>query len=246
MNSKQTYIGIAIIVFIFGLLTIPKIIERVRNGQIVDHDRLNVVQAKSIENPTEGLAYINIDGNDKKVPSFKLINQTRDTITPWNYKGKVFVVEFFFTRCPDICIPMSHNLIEIQNEFLDRKDFGIVSITIDPEHDTPEVLKDYAKTYGAVHPNWNYLTGSMEDIYKIANEGFNLNAQVNPNLEGSFIHSGLFALVDQNGFIRSRYDQYGNPLVYYRGSIPSDDESNEEGETQQIDILIEDIKDLLK
>ncbi len=232
----------AVIVLIFGIIVIPNIIERAKNGDIV-RDKVATLDTK--EGGEGELAYININGEDRKVPAFKLIDQNRDTITDQSYKGKVFLVEFFFTRCPDICIPMSKNLIEIQDEFMDRDDFGIASITIDPEYDTPGILKKYAAAYGAVHPNWHYLTGNRDVIYDLSNIGFNINVQANPNLEASFTHSGLFALVDQNGFIRSRYDKYGNPLVYYRGSIPRGDTA-EGHETPQIDILIHDIKKLLK
>lgn len=244
MTKKQTYIGIAIIVLIFGFISVKNIIKRVNEGDVV---RGEVAAIDKGDNSAESgeLSYITINGKDRKVPEFKLIDQNNDTITDKSYRGKVFLVEFFFTRCPDICIPMSKNLIEIQNEFADREDFGIASISIDPEYDTPEVLKKYAAAYGAVHPNWHYLTGDRETIYDLSNIGFNINAQANPNLEASFTHSGLFALVDQNGFIRSRLDDFGNPLVYYRGNIPRG-EVKDGQEDPQIDILITDIKKLLK
>ena len=89
------------------------------------------------------------------------------------------------------------------------------------------------------------MTGDRKEIYELANVGFNLLAQENPNIEGNFQHSGLFALVDQNGFIRSRRDEFGNPLIYYRGFIPYGAPEVEGEETSQIDILIEDINKLL-
>lgn len=81
---------------------------------------------------------------------------------------------------------MSKNLLEIQKEFKDSDKFGIASISIDPEHDTPEVLKAYAKEYGAIYPHWNFLTGSKDSIYTMANEKFGLLAQANPNVKDSF------------------------------------------------------------
>lgn len=244
MNKKKTYIGIAVIVFIFGIIVIPKIIDRLKRGEVVQNDRLNVAKLDSKENDGE-LSYININGKDRKVPNFEFVNQNGDTISEDTYKGKVFLVEFFFTRCPTICIPMNQNLVMIQNTFKDNPDFGIASFSIDPEHDTPEVLKEYADRYGVTDPDWHMMTGDREDIYELANVGFNLLAQENPEIEGNFQHSGLFALVDQNGFIRSRKDEFGNPLIYYRGFIPQGAEEVEGEETSQIDILIEDIKKLL-
>lgn len=244
MNRKKTYIGIAVIVLIFGFIVIPKIIDRIMRGDVVENDRMNVAKLDT-EEETGELSYININGKDRKVPHFEFVNQNNDTITEESYKGKVFLVEFFFTRCPTICIPMNKNLVLIQNTFKDNPDFGIASFSIDPEHDTPEVLKEYADRYGITDPDWNMMTGDRETIYELANVGFNLLAQENPNVEGNFQHSGLFALVDQNGFIRSRKDEFGNPLIYYRGFIPQGAEVVEGEETSQIDILIEDINKLL-
>lgn len=244
MNRKKTYIGIAVIVLIFGFIVIPKIIDRLMRGDVVENDRMNVATLDTEEDTGE-LSYININGKDRKVPHFEFVNQNRDTITEETYKGKVFLVEFFFTRCPTICIPMNKNLVLIQNTFKDNANFGIASFSIDPEHDTPEVLKEYADRYGVTDPDWNMMTGDRETIYELANVGFNLLAQENPNIDGNFQHSGLFALVDQNGFIRSRKDEFGNPLIYYRGFIPQGAEVAEGEETSQIDILIEDINKLL-
>lgn len=246
MNRKKTYIGIAVVVLIFGILVLPNIFERIKNNTAVESTRLNVANIDRKESPKGQLSYITINGKDRRVPEFKFINQEGDTITDKDYRGKVFLVEFFFTRCKTICIPMNANLVEIQNVFKEDPNFGIVSFTIDPEHDTPEVLQEYATRYGVTDPDWNFLTGNREEIHKLATEGFNLLAQENPDLEDDFQHSGLFALVDQNGFIRSRMDNFGNPLIYYRGFVPPGTEVQEGEETSQIDILIEDIKLLLK
>lgn len=245
MNSKQTYIGIAIIVLVFGIFAIPKIIDRIKTGDVVENDRLNVVNLDTKETDEGELSYIQINGKDRRVPPFEFVNQNGDTISDTSYRGKVFLVEFFFTRCTDICIPMSKNLLEIQEKYKDNDRFGIASISIDPEHDTPEVLKKYAEKYGAIYPHWNFLTGNRDTIYTLANEKFGLLAQANPKIEDSFIHSGLFALVDQNGFIRSRRDDFGNPKIYYRGFIPSDAELGPDDETSEVPILVEDINKLL-
>ena len=245
MNKKQTYIGIAVVVLIFGFFAIPKIIQRIKTGTVVENDRLNVSQLNTKGTDKGDLSYISINGKDRRVPHFELLNQNGDTITDLSYRGKVFLVEFFFTRCTDICIPMSKNLLKIQRRYKNNDDFGIASISIDPEHDTPQVLKQYAADYAATYPHWNFLTGRKDSIYTMANEKFGLLAQANPQIESSFIHSGLFALVDQNGFIRSRLDEFGNPKIYYRGSIPSDAQIGQDDETSEINILVEDIDKLL-
>ena len=242
---KNTYIGIAFIVLIFGILFIPKIFNRFANGDVVRGGRMHAV-GESEQKFTDELLYIPINGKDKKVPAFTFVDQDKDTISDKDYRGKVFLVEFFFTRCTDICIPMSHNLQEIATMFEDKPNFGIASFSIDPEHDTPDVLKKYAADYGVTNPNWHFMTGDRADILKLSNEGFYLATNTEDDLENGLYHSGLFALIDQNGFIRSRPDNTGNnPKPYYRGSVPRNAIVSDGEEAPEIDMLIEDIKKLL-
>lgn len=241
--KKSSYIGVSLIILIFGIIFIPRIIDTVGTGNVVEADRLNV--PKKAAN-TEDLAYIVQYDEKKKIPDFSFVNQHGDTITNEDYLGKVYVVEFFFTTCPDICPIMNKNLIEVQEEFKGEEDFGIVSITIDPKHDTPEVLKNYAENYGVTNPNWNFLTGDREEIYNLANNGFGIFASSDEAGTGSFAHSGLFALIDEEGYVRSRLDPYGNPIFAYRGSVERNKSFVEGEEEPQINILIEDIKILLE
>jgi protein SCO1/2 len=135
---------------------------------------------------------------------------------------------------------MNKNMKKIEAQFGSRSDFGIASFTIDPTHDTPSVLKEYAESYDVFSQNWHFLTGDKEKIYALANQGFNIFASVNPRVEGGFEHQGYFALIDKKGNIRSRTDQFNNPIVYYMGL------DQEHVEIQEVDLLIEDIKKLLK
>ena len=89
------------------------------------------------------------------------------------------------------------------------------------------------------------MTGDKEQIYDLANNGFNIFAAEMPDSPGGFEHSGLFALVDKKGYLRSRADEFGNPIIYYRGAITEKQGENDHGETEQISILKEDIKRLL-
>ena len=179
------------------------------------------------------------------VPHFSFVNQDGKVITNNDYKGKVYIVEFFFTTCPTICPKMNANLIKIQNEFTGFNNFGVASFTINPEHDTSEVLKAYAEKYGVTNPNWNLMTGNQEDIYKLANEGFNLYTAQDDSVAGGFEHSGNLALIDKNGFIRSRVVN-GNPIIFYNGMISESEKEDETGMQQEITILKEDISKLLK
>lgn len=240
MNKKYTYVWISLIVLIFGIIVIPRIVERLSSNTVVENDRLN----SSPNN--EELSYILLDGKKRKVPSFEFINQDSVIVSDTDYLGKVFVVDFFFTRCPSICPVMTTNLVAVQDQFRNEKDFALASFSITPEFDTPSVLRTYAKKYGIEDSNWNLMTGDKEAIYKLANAGFNIFAAEMPDVPGGFEHSGLFALVDKEGYLRSRVDEFGNPIVYYRGAILEEKGINDQGEEEEIGILKADIKKLLK
>lgn len=252
MMSKKTnysYVGIAFIILVFGIIFVPKIIDRINKDDITREDnRSKVVSTSMIERKgtKSDLVYLEINDKPKKVPVFSFTNQNGKTITNEDYLGKVYVVEFFFTTCPTICPIMNRNLVEVQSAFKDFENFGVASFSITPIIDTPEVLKAYANSYGITNLNWNLMTGNEETIYKLANEGFNLYTAKDNTVEGGFEHSGNFALIDKEGFIRSRQDNFGNPLIFYNGLIPEVDGADEEGIPQEITILKEDIAKLLK
>ena len=240
--KKYSYVGISFIILIFGIIFVPKIVDRIKDTSVVKNDRM------SAENPVanEKLAYIKINGEPKKVPDFAFLNQDSLLITNHDYKGKVYVVDFFFTSCPTICPKMTSNLVYLQNKLKDYEDFGIASFSINPKYDTPTRLKVYEERYKITDPDWNLLTGDREDIYDLANAGFNIYAAENPDVPGGFEHNGYFALIDRDGYIRSRYDASGNPIIYYRGTIGVDEKVDDNGEEEQINILLNDIKKLLE
>ena len=208
--KNKSYIGISFIILVFGIIFIPKIINRIKNDDVTKIDRLNTPgQSETSEDLLVKIG---------KAPKFSLTNQNSETITNKNYEGKVYLIEFFFSTCPTICPIMNKNMVELQNHFEENQnDFGIVSITINPAFDTSEVLNQHAQHLGVKNPNWNFLTGDKEYIYNLANKGFSIFAGENKESEGGFEHSGLFALIDKNGNIRSRKDDFGNPIVYYDG-----------------------------
>ncbi len=206
-ENKYSYIGISLVILVFGIFVVYELQSRYGGSDLL----------------TIG-----------EVPEFSFTDQHGEAITNKDYEGKVYVVEFFFTSCPDICIVMNDNMVKIQNEFMGNPKVGIASFTIDPTHDTPEVLTAYAADFGITKPQWHLLTGDRDEIYKLANEGFKLYVGESQSPEVSFEHSGLFALIDQDGKIRSREDEHGNPLIYYNGL-----------EDKDIKMLMEDIRKLL-
>ena len=227
MFKNKSYIGISFIILIFGIYAIPKIVERIKNDKVVQGDRLDSVNPTTTE-----------EGELIKIgpaPKFELMNQDNKKVTNETYKGKVYVLEFFFTTCPTICPKMNESMLLIEKKFFGNPNFGIVSITIDPEHDTAKVLKEHANLLGVKSTNWNFLTGDKAYIFNLANKGFNLYAGENKKVAGGFEHSGLFALIDKNGNIRCRNDEFGNPILYYDGL----DKMGVRNLQQDINILLE-------
>ena len=183
-----------------------------------------------------------------KVPDFKLTDQNNKTVTNKNMLGKVYLVEFFFSKCPTICPVMNTNMRAIEEE-INNPGFGIISISIDPENDTPQTLKQHADRIGVKSPNWHFLTGNRDYIGKLADQ-FNIYVGDKEDESESLNHSGMIALVDQEGNIRCRYNKDNMPILYYSGLNYEDPE----GKTPKLtgkyhpdrEILVEDIKKLLK
>lgn len=209
MLKNKTYIGISLIVLIFGIYAIPKIVDRIQGNAVVNANRLDKKSGTGIV--ADDLVDVG------PAPTFELTNQDNKLINNTVYDGKVYVLEFFFTTCPTICPKMNLSMLQIENTFFGNPNFGIVSISIDPTTDTPEILKEHAQKLGVKSSNWNFLTGDKTAIFDLANKGFNLYAAENKKVNGGFEHSGLFALIDKKGHIRCRKDEFGNPILYYDG-----------------------------
>ncbi|QBZ96812.1 SCO family protein [Flavobacterium sangjuense] len=224
--KNKAYIGVSFVVLIFGIIFIPKIINRIKSGTVVQGDRIDAIS--NHKSGETGLVTIG------PVPKFELTDQNGTKISDKTYLGKVYVVEFFFSTCPSICPIMNRNMVDIQNKFFGNPNFGIASISINPEHDTSKVLKEHADQIGVKSSNWHLLTGDKDYIFGIANKGFNTYAGENKNVDGGFEHSGTFALIDKKGNIRCRRDNFGNPILYYDGL-----------EKKGVKAITEDIKKLL-
>ena len=238
-KNKYTYVWVSLVVLVFGIIFIPRIVDRIQQKEVVQDNRMHS------KDPNAKLAYVMLNGERRTVPPFTFINQDSLLISNEDYKGKVYLIDFFFTSCPTICPLMSRNLVELQNEFEEFEDFGVASFSINPDYDTPRVLKEYAERYGITDMDWHLLTGESQDILDLANIGFNIYAAADSTVLGGFEHSGLFALIDREGFIRSRLDNFGNPIIYYRGTVSESQGVNAEGEEEQISMLKEDIRKLL-
>ncbi len=183
-----------------------------------------------------------------KVPNFQLIDQNNKKVGKQDMLGKVYLVEFFYSRCPTICPIMNRNMKYIQDQ-INSPAFGIISISIDPENDTPEVLKNHAKMVGATSANWHFLTGNRAYIGELADQ-FSIYVGDKDDEAESLNHSGMIALVDKEGNIRCRFDENNSPILYYSGLNYDDPEGTKENLVGSYhpdrEKLIEDIKKLLK
>ena len=243
MDNKKNII-IIILILVFGLVFVPRIIDRVKNDDI-SRSESRSLKLDNFEKNIEPLPYLLVNNERKKVPDFKFINQNEKLVSNKDYLGKVYIVEFFFTTCTTICPIMNTNLVHIQNSFTAFPDFGIASFSINPEYDTSEVLRLYAQDNGITNPNWNLMTGDRNEIYKLANDGFNLYTAASSDFVDGFEHSGYFAIIDKEGYIRSRVDEFGNPKIYYKGSVDFNEKLDNNGEAEEITILKEDLLKLL-
>lgn len=140
------------------------------------------------------------------IPDFAFVNQLGDTVTQKDVAGKIYVTDFFFTSCPTICPVMKRQMIKVYDKYKDNPDFKILSHSIDPAHDTPEVLKKYAEDLGVKGSQWEFLTGSKDEIYDIGQGHYLVTAKEDEAAEGGYIHSGAFVLVDKDRHVRGMYD----------------------------------------
>ena len=168
-------------------------------------------------------------GNDHKIADFAFTNQNRKIITQKDYDNTIYVADFFFTTCPTICPKMTDNMVWLQNQLKNNPEVKLLSFSVTPDIDTPEVLKKYALEKGVDDSRWNLVTGDKKDIYYLARKSY-LAVKTGKQEElYDMVHTENFILVDKNKRIRGFYD--GTNL-----DKPSDDPK-----TKNMKQLLEDI-----
>ena len=156
------------------------------------------------------------------LPDFSLIERSGRRVERLEFLGKIWVVDFMYTRCPDTCPLQSAEMARLQADLATESDARLASITVDPTRDTPQVLSRYADRFKAHHGRWLFLTGEKEAIYRLAQEGLRLPILDPKNKAGvlepgpamasegaggiTVLHSSRFVLVDRKARIRSYYD----------------------------------------
>lgn len=141
-----------------------------------------------------------------KIADFSFQNQNNKTITQDDYKDVIYVADFFFTTCPTICPIMADNMAWLQEQIKDMDDVKLLSFSVTPDIDTPEVLRKYADEKGVIDEKWNLVTGDKKDIYYLARQSFLAVKTGSPDELYDMVHTENFVLVDKKGRIRGFYD----------------------------------------
>jgi protein SCO1/2 len=154
-----------------------------------------------------------ISKNDKayssihQIPPFSFINQNSETITEKTVENKIYVTDFFFTKCGSICPKMTTNMGFLQTKFMNDKDVMLLSHTVTPEWDSVPVLKEYAKNKGVISGKWHLLTGNKDEIYSLAKKQYFAGDTIGYYQTGNeFLHTENFILVDKKRRIRGVYN----------------------------------------
>jgi protein SCO1 len=139
------------------------------------------------------------------VPAFELLNQNGQPFGSAQLAGKIWIADFIYTTCPGPCPMISSRMSELQKP-LEKSDVHLVSFSVDPEKDTPQVLRGYAEKLQADPARWDFLTGPKSAIYKLSHDGFKLALSDGGDERGIPVHSTRMVLVDRHGQIRGYYD----------------------------------------
>lgn len=139
------------------------------------------------------------------VPEFTLINQDGKDFGLADLRGKIWIADFIYTTCPGPCPMISNRMSELQKP-LEKTDVHLVSFTVDPAKDTPQVLRGYAEKLEAEPGRWDFLTGPQSAIYDLSRNGFKLAVSDGSHAKGIPVHSTRMILVDRRGEIRGYYD----------------------------------------
>ncbi|MBC8052375.1 MAG: SCO family protein [Sphingobacteriaceae bacterium] len=140
------------------------------------------------------------------IPAFSFLNQDSVSVTEKDFEGKIFVADFFFTSCTSICPIMHRNMLKVYETFKGNKEVGILSHTIDFKYDTPSRLKSYSEKLGISGNQWQFLKGSKDSVYTLAEKSYLVAVSEDKAAKDGFVHQGWFILVDKDKRLRGAYD----------------------------------------
>ncbi|EAQ42358.1 SCO family protein [Polaribacter sp. MED152] len=195
-KSKATLIFLVV----FSAVTVPVFYH------LLKVDKKLKVYSPSDVNPSlvhESIKHIT---KDHTIADFELINQNGKIITQKDYKGKIYIADFFFTRCTNICVAMAYNMNELQEYYKNDNDIMFLSHSVTPVMDSVPVLKEYAINKGVIDGKWNVTTGAKKHIYDLARKSYFAVIEDGDGGEDDFIHTEQFVLIDKERRIRGYYD----------------------------------------
>ncbi len=146
------------------------------------------------------------DTSYRTIPAFQFLNQDSAVVTNKTFDGSIYVADFFFTSCPTICPTMHRNLLKVYHKYLNNPEVKFASHTIDVKYDTPSRMKAYANKLGIKGTQWEFLWGTRDSIYALAERNYLVSVHQDKEAPGGFIHQGYLVLVDKDKRIRGAYD----------------------------------------
>ncbi|MCX8473367.1 MAG: SCO family protein [Sediminibacterium sp.] len=166
-----------------------------------------------VENDINGR--IEIDTVWHTLSNLKMVNQFNDSVSLWQLKGKIIVLDYFFTRCAGICPKLTKNMQQLQQSFkiggqhrfkLDTSVVQFISLSVDPDYDQSTILREYAKRFEIVNDNWWLCTGNKKALYDFAFEDLKVDRFTDEAISPEFVHTNRFVLIDKNFNIRGYYN----------------------------------------
>ena len=176
------------------ILLIPVLIFLFLKGFGKNEYELPILFQNGVDNPLQECPAA--DSSQHYIPQFTFMNQDGKPMGREDMQGKITIVDFFFTSCPSICPLMSKEMERVNDHFRDEPLVQIMSISIDPTYDTPQILKAYAEEHHAIPGKWHFLSGSKEETFQLARCGFVLPAMDGNGVPDDFVHSDKFILID--------------------------------------------------
>mgnify|MGYP001589997444 FL=1 len=199
-NSFQKSIPTLLVMFLFSVLGIYTFYRL-----LTPEERLPVFSPVDV-NPRLVDASLHHVKKNHKISDFELVNQNGATITQATFDNKIYVADFFFTRCGTICPLMTTHMYALQNAFLNDEEVLLLSHSVTPVLDSVPVLKRYAENKGVLAAKWHLVTGPKKQIYDLARKSYFAVLDEGDGGEQDFIHTEQFVLVDQKKRIRGYYD----------------------------------------
>lgn len=199
-NSFQKSIPTLVVMFLFSVLGIYTFYRL-----LTPQERLPVFSPVDV-NPRLVDASLHHVKKNHKISDFELVNQNGATITQATFDNKIYVADFFFTRCGTICPLMTSHMYALQNAFLNDEEVLLLSHSVTPVLDSVPVLKRYAENKGVLAAKWHLVTGPKKEIYDLARKSYFAVLDEGDGGEQDFIHTEQFVLVDQKKRIRGYYD----------------------------------------